>query len=74
MILSDGPSSFDWTPHDIDTMIHADDRLPSPAHLRTLLLALRGSSTSTGSDSGSRDRAALAKAIVEELRAWGQVR
>lgn len=54
-------------PHDIDTMIHADDRLPSPAHLRTLLLALRG-------DSGSSDRAALAKAIVEELQTWGQVR
>lgn len=48
-----------------------DDRLPSPAHLRTLLLALRGGS---GSGSGDSDhRAALATAIVEELRAWGQV-
>jgi hypothetical protein len=56
----------------------SDDRLPSPAHLRTLLLTLGGKRPydgGSGSNSGtsSSHRVALANAILEELRAWGQV-
>lgn len=57
----------------IHTYTHTDGPLPSPAHVRTLLLTLTAGGSGS-KDGGAERRAALARAIVGELQAWGQVR